>query len=272
MGVSDFLGSPVGKRITGTAYGFGASVVIVGALFKIQHWPGAGAMLCAGMFTEAILFALSALEKPHKDWKWSLVYPELEGGDEKEKAPKKSKKLVPEIVDPASLVEAEVMKLSEGIKRLNETAGQLGAVSSAAVVTDTYVNNLAKASDAAGSFAVAQRTLKDSSDSLIASYEEISASIGLASKGSQNFASQIEGVNQNISTINSVFELQVKSVNEQNEALKSLTESVNKIEGSLSSSALEAEEYKQQIVVLAQQLKSLNSVYGNMLNALTIRG
>ena len=272
MGIADFLGSPVGKRITGVAYGFGASVVIVGALFKIMHWPGAGPMLCAGMFTEAILFALSALEKPHKEWHWSLAFPELEGHDEKEKESKKSKKLVPEIVEPNALVEEEVKKLSEGIKRLNETAGQLGAVSTASLVTDTYVNNLAKASDAAGAFASSQKTLKESSDTLVASYQDISSSINLASKGSQDFASQIDGVNRNISTINSVFELQVKSVNEQNEALKSLTDSVNKIEDSLSSSAQQAEEYKQQIIVLAQQLKSLNSVYGNMLNALTIRG
>ena len=272
MGIADFLGSPVGKRITGTAYGFGASVVIVGALFKIQHWPGAGMMLTAGMFTEAVLFALSALEKPHKDWHWSLVFPELESHDSHGKESKKSKKMVPEIVEPATLVEEEVKKLSEGIKRLNDTADQLGAVGSAALVTDTYVNNLAKASDAAGAFASSQKTLKESSDSLITSYGDITTSIGLASQGSKNFANQIEDVNKNISTINSVFELQVKSVSEQNEAFKSLTDSVNKIETSLSDSAQQAEEYKQQIVVLAQQLKSLNSVYGNMLNALTIRG
>jgi len=271
MGISDFLGTYRGKRITGTAYGFGASLVIIGALFKIMHWPFAGPMLCLGMGVEAVLFALSALEKPHKEWKWSIVFPELESGDVKE-VKEKSQKLIPEIVEPTSLVEEEVKKLSEGVKRLNETAEQLGAVSTASLVTDTYVNNLAKASDAAGAFASSQKNLKESSDSLVASYQDITSSIGLASKGSQDFADQIEGVNKNISTINSVFELQVKSVNEQNEALKSLTNSVNQIENSLSGSAQQAEEYKQQIVVLAQQLKSLNSVYGNMLNALTIRG
>jgi len=269
MGISDFLSSPVGKRITGTAYGFGASIVIVGALFKIQHWPFAGLMLSIGMFTEALLFALSALEKPHRDWEWSLVYPELEGGEQGSAKKKESK--LPKI-DTAALIESEMSKLSDGIKRLNETAGQLGSLTTAASVSDAYVKNLSSASEAAGAFAASQKTLRDSSDSLVASYQDVATSIGAASKGSKNFAEQIDGINKNVSTINSVFELQVKSVNEQNTALQTLAAAVNKMEGSLNSSAQQAEEYKQQISVLAQQMKSLNSIYGNMLNAMTIRG
>ena len=268
MGISDFLGTYTGKRITGTAYGFGASVVIIGALFKIMHWPAASIVLCAGMFTEAILFALSALEKPHKTWEWSLVYPELEGGEEKEK---EKKARVPQI-DTAALVEGEMKKLTDGVKRLNETAGQLGSLTSAATVSDTYVNNLAKASDAAGAFAASQKNLKDSSDSLVNSYQTIASSIGSASNGSKNFADQMEGINKNVTTINSVFELQAKSVAEQNKAMSTLAEAIAKMETSLSGSAREAEEYKQQVATLAQQMKSLNAVYGNMLNAMTIRG
>ncbi len=270
MGISDVLASPKGKRISGTAYGLGASVVIIGALFKIMHWPAASIVLCAGMFTEAILFALSALEKPHKEWEWSLVYPELEGGEEKEKEGKKETKL-PKI-DTASLVEAEMKKLSDGVQRLNVTAGQLGTLSSAASVSDAYVNNLAKASDAAGAFAASQKNLKDSSDSLVNSYQDIAASIGSASNGSKNFASQIDGINRNVTTISSVFELQAKSVAEQNEAMKALVGAIAQMETSLSGSAKEAEDYKQQVATLAQQMKSLNAVYGNMLNAMTIRG
>jgi len=269
MGISDFLSSPAGKKITGTAYGFGASVVIVGALFKIQHWPFAGVMLSVGMFTEALLFALSALEKPHRDWEWSLVYPELEGG---EHGPAKKKESKLPKIDPAALIEAEMSKLSDGIKRLNDTAGQLGSLTTAASASDAYVKNLNSASEAAGAFAASQKTLRDSSDSLVASYQDIATSFGSASKGSKNFAEQIDGINKNVSTINSVFELQVKSVNEQNTALQTLAAAVNKMEGSLNSSAQQAEEYKQQISVLAQQMKSLNSIYGNMLNAMTIRG
>lgn len=71
------------------AYGMGAAVVIVGALFKIQHWAGASAMLIIGLGVEALIFGLSAFDEPDKDLDWSLVYPELAGGEAKKKEVKK---------------------------------------------------------------------------------------------------------------------------------------------------------------------------------------
>ena len=76
------------KKMMGFLYGMGAAVVIVGALFKLMHWPGAGPMLVIGLLTEAAIFALSAFEPVEKDLDWSLVYPELAGG---EASPKKAK-------------------------------------------------------------------------------------------------------------------------------------------------------------------------------------
>ena len=76
------------KKVMGFLYGMGAAVVIVGALFKLMHWPGAGPMLVVGLLTEAAIFALSAFEPVEKDLDWSLVYPELAGG---EASPKKAK-------------------------------------------------------------------------------------------------------------------------------------------------------------------------------------
>lgn len=76
------------KKITNMVYGLGASVVILGALFKIMHWPYGNAMLIAGLITEALVFAYSAFEPVDDDLDWSLVYPELGGGpsSEREKA------------------------------------------------------------------------------------------------------------------------------------------------------------------------------------------
>ena len=69
------------KKMMGFLYGMGAAVVIVGALFKLQHWTGADIMLIVGLLTEAAIFALSAFEPVEKDLDWSLVYPELAGGE-----------------------------------------------------------------------------------------------------------------------------------------------------------------------------------------------
>ena len=73
------------KKVMGFLYGMGAAVVIVGALFKLMHWPGAGPMLVVGLLTEAAIFALSAFEPVEKELDWSLVYPELAGGEAKAK-------------------------------------------------------------------------------------------------------------------------------------------------------------------------------------------
>lgn len=77
------------KKVMNFAYGMGAAVVIIGALFKIQHWTGASLMLIVGLSVEAFIFALSAFDPVDKELDWSLVYPELAGGDAKKKEVKK---------------------------------------------------------------------------------------------------------------------------------------------------------------------------------------
>ena len=80
------------KKTMNFAYGMGAAVVIVGALFKIQHWPGASIMLIVGLGTEALIFGLSAFDPVDNELDWSLVYPELAGGDAKKKLAKEETK------------------------------------------------------------------------------------------------------------------------------------------------------------------------------------
>ena len=73
------------KKLFNMAYGLGASVVIIGALFKILHWEfgplTGGLLLAVGLITEALIFAISAFEPVDDEFDWSLVYPELAGGE-----------------------------------------------------------------------------------------------------------------------------------------------------------------------------------------------
>ncbi|MUP47524.1 gliding motility protein GldL [Gramella sp. BOM4] len=73
------------KKLTNMVYGLGASVVILGALFKIMHWPGGNEMLIIGLIVEALVFAYSAFEPVDDELDWSLVYPELAGGETRRK-------------------------------------------------------------------------------------------------------------------------------------------------------------------------------------------
>ena len=65
------------KKRMNFVYGIGAAVVIVGAMFKIQHWPGASIMLIGGLGIEAVIFMLSAHEPLHEEIDWTIAYPEL---------------------------------------------------------------------------------------------------------------------------------------------------------------------------------------------------
>ena len=94
------------KKIFNYAYGIGASIVILGALFKIQHWAGGGMMLTIGMAVEALVFFVSAFDSVEDDLDWSLVYPELAGGEPTTKKEKKGGSISQQL--DAMLAEAKI--------------------------------------------------------------------------------------------------------------------------------------------------------------------
>ena len=185
MNLSEFTSSKSYKKIMGFVYGWGAAVVMVGALFKIQHLPGAGMMLTVGLLTEAFIFFLSAFEPPHEEVDWSLVYPELAGVDEAlnitdKKAAVSSKKSALEKFD-AMIENAEITpelfeKLGSGLKNLNNTTEKLHDVSDATVATNNYVANFEKASEKVSEFAdnygSSAQKLNVHADQLAVSYEK----------------------------------------------------------------------------------------------------
>nr|WP_225990312.1 gliding motility protein GldL [Flavobacterium sp. SaA2.13] len=110
------------KKVMNFAYGMGAAVVIIGALFKLMHWPGASAMLIAGLGTEAFIFGLSAFDPVDKELDWSLVYPELAGGDAKKKDAKKESP-----ADAQGLLSQKLDNLLKEAKIDGELMASLGA-------------------------------------------------------------------------------------------------------------------------------------------------
>jgi len=263
-----FFQSEQWKRLNNVFYCVGASIVITGALFKIMHWPFAGLILSIGMITEAFLFLIGALDKPHKDYDWEVVFPEL-GGDEAQGGSKKSAKLP--AIETAALTEADVEKLSNSIRKLTDTAGQLGSVTSANEVTEKYIKNVSAASDAIGSFSNAQRSLTESSSVLVDSFKGFASNMSAVSNDSRLFMEKISTLNQTLSTVNSTYELQLKNMTAQAESFSAVNASLNKINAVMDSSVKETEAYKEQTTKLTQQVSSLNNIYGNMLNAMNVR-
>jgi gliding motility-associated protein GldL len=144
----------INKKVMNFAYGMGAAVVIVGALFKIQHWTGASQLLVIGLLTEAFIFALSAFDKVDDELDWTLVYPELAGGEAKPKAKKKedvadADGLLSQKLD-AMLKEAKIdgelmASLGNSIKNFESAAKGIAPTVDSLASTKKYSEELTKA-------------------------------------------------------------------------------------------------------------------------------
>lgn len=286
--------APKTKRIVGAAYSIGAAVVIIGALFKIMHWEGAAEMLTVGMSVEAVLFALGIFDKPHQEYHWEKVFDfEAEGamniaGGAAPVAAAPASVSQPKVsgaprVDYSDAIsDDDVKKLSEGVKNLSSTAQQLAGLASVAGSTDNLVKNLDAASNATGKFVASQDTLNTAASQLNVSYQGITDGMHAVESNTKAYAGRIDEINKNLSSINSIYEIQLKNIQSQSEGLTRQTEAVNNVTRDLTAVNAEVEKMKAAAVFasqqteafklgtekLAKQVTDLNQVYGNMLNAL----
>lgn len=277
-----------GKRVTGIVYSVGAAVVIVGALFKILHWPGASVVLMIGMLTEAFLFMIGTLDAPHPTYAWEQVFPQLislEHGAEPGLFAEISQREKPTLLGtnapagggaPAAggavasagvamptiaLSDKDQASLSEGIQKLAKTAAQLNDLSNVAASTTKLGEKMAVAGDAMEKFAASASNMSGQTEA----YE----------KG-------LNAVNANLNNLNAVYELQLKSVQAQADAVKLqaekttaataqvelMAEDMKKAAAATSAAVKSSEAFEAASKQLAAQVADLNKVYGNMLNAL----
>ncbi len=260
---NSFLESKAFKAFMVKAYGIGASIVIIGALFKILHWKGADTMLMIGLMTEAIIFFLSAFEPPHQEPDWTLVYPELAGLESKDKKPNKGTitQQLDKMMEEAKIGPDLINSLGHGMRTLSENVSNMKDLSSAAVATDTYAKNVQQAADSLTGLNSTYSKAAYAMDGFVN-----------ASEGSREYGAQIEKMTKNLSSLNSIYELEIS---ESNNHLKSINEFVgglSKVVNTLSETNNNAEHFKGEMSKLNKNLTSLNGVYGNMLAAMNVRG
>ncbi|MGB1306280.1 MAG: gliding motility protein GldL [Flavobacteriales bacterium] len=127
-------------------YGFGAAIVILGALFKLMDWPGAGAMLTIGLSTEAIIFFFSAFEKPHEEPDWSLVYPELAYmKDPDEKTSLTPVEELDNMLEKANVDQALITRLGDNLRSFNKTVEGVNKSMDAVSATGDYSDQMREA-------------------------------------------------------------------------------------------------------------------------------
>ncbi len=274
------------KLFMAKLYGFGAAVVIVGALFKIQHWPGAGPMLILGLGTEAVIFAFSAFEPIHEDLDWTLVYPELGGMTEEQKNMELGEggedlsltQQLDNMLEEAKIGPELLESLGAGMRGLSESVTKIGDIADASVASKEFTDNISKATTSVDQLS---QTYQRASDSVSSSVDQLAGAYSRASKtletlaiandDSITYSEQLGKVSKNLSALNAAYELQLQGSNDHLKATNSLYEGINTVLTNLNESVDDTRKYRTEINSLATNLEALNTVYGNMLTAMNVR-
>ena len=243
-------------------YGIGASIVILGAMFKILDWPFGNLMIGIGLSTEAVIFFLSAFEPTHKEVDWTKVYPELVGESSAAKKAKAasgdsvSQKL-DDMLANAKVGPELIESLGKGMKNLASSAEKMGNLSDAAVATNEYATNVKTAA----------KTLVD----MNASYSKTASALTEMSAASQDakaYHTQVQTVTKNLSALNSVYEMELQDANSHVKTLNKFYSNMTSAMEGLSEAGKETQAFKTELSKLNQNVSSLNKIYGGMLSAM----
>lgn len=243
-------------------YSLGASVVVLGALFKIQHWPGAGFMLSAGLITEALIFFIYAFEKD-------------------EDAAPENENITTSVTDgngfhsgygvtagepgtgfPALLKFDRMLEETDitpdMLFRLGETTENMSSMVDISAASTQYLKTIKRADESLVKTAKSYETvISNVTVKTVFKYKSISNSLSNIESGSIEFQQQMKSLNKNLSSLNNTFRLQQKS---SEDFLKDQE-----------ACAAESRKYREQMKKLNENLTALNQVYSNMLSAMDTR-
>ncbi|MFK7973209.1 MAG: gliding motility protein GldL [Bacteroidia bacterium] len=238
-------------------YGVGASIVILGALFKLEHYPGASIMLIIGMGVEAVVFFISAFDFPEEDYDWERVYPALADDDA----------VIGETGEALDLSWQDSMKQLDG-----SVFGELSTTLSGLNTNVSKLSGVADAADATNSYASKIKEATTKIDSLNQSYSVAANSMGAfanAATDAKKYHEQVQLVTTNLQSLNSIYELELQDAKSHLKSLNQFYGSMTEAMNNMSEASKDAEAYKNGMAALNTNLTRLNKVYGSMLNAMS---
>ncbi len=252
------------KRFLHLASCIGAAVVILGALFKIMHWPFASLMLIVGLGTEAFLFCLFASDIPHEEVDWTLAYPELAGmGHDGESDALEAANGLPisnqldKLLEDAKIGPDLIESLGSGMRSLSDSANKIGDISNAHVATNEYVDSVKNASKNVSTLA---DTYQKAADSM--------SSLATANDAGYSIGESLNSVSKNLSALNATYELQLQGSRQHLDATNKFYDGLSDLMKNLHDSVDDTKKYRQEMSTLSNNLTALNSIYGNMLSAM----
>lgn len=280
-------GSYKSKKINTMATGFGAAVVIVGAMFKIQHWPGATIMLIGGLSVEAVLFIMGAFEEPHMAVDWTILYPELDTWSEpledeaegehdeegeqsfnlddssdisaisEESGDAVSQKL-DRMLQDANIGSDLIESLGKGMRNLSDSASNMGDLANIAPATEDFVSSVS----------IAKSKVESLSDNYSKANQTLDNLIAASDGDGVSYSEELGKMSKNLSELNGVYEMQLNSSGQNIKLNSEVNENISALLQNLSDSVEDTKRYKEQVAELGNNLEQLNTVYGNMLSAM----
>jgi len=299
MSLAELVQSSGWKNFIAKLYGLGASVVIVGALFKIQHWPLAGTMLTIGLLTEAVIFFFSAFEPLHEEIDWTIVYPELAGIPEEgaEELPVQGGKQrdaiargvggggygggggagsaalakFDEMLESAEITPELFKKLGSGMTKLSQATSNIDAMRDVTAASDKYAESIGTATESLGKLTESYSDTAKAINESGSTYKNMADSFSIIEVGGKSYQEQLETLNKNLSALNAVYELQKQGADNHLKESEELYKGLQGVVKDLSDSAGDTTKYREQITKLNENLSALNNVYGNMLAAMNVK-
>lgn len=200
-----FFESKKWKTSMNFVYGFGAAIVIVGALFKILHWPGANFMLTVGLLTEAGIFVISAFEPVHMDPDWSLVYPELAGGEPTVRKEKPSSNNLLQALSKAEIPSDVIESFGNGLTSLSNNVKEMSNLANVTVATNEYAESASKAARNMNDIANSSAVVSDSLGSFTSGLSGVLNNIAATEAATGQFKDEMTRLNQNLGNLNSIY-------------------------------------------------------------------
>lgn len=272
------LKSKKARGVLNVIFSIGAAVVIFGALAKIEHWGGLlGRALEVGMLTETFVFLLMALQPAEENYYWERVFPDLNMSPDEERRLKGSYKPQPlalpvsggqpaldqmdKMMRDADITPANLKRLGDNFQRLGTTVEKMQDVANVVSVTGEYAQRTKEASGAL-------EKLRDVYGQAAHTFSSFTTS----AQSAQAFHDQLQVMTKNLASLNAIYELELQDTNNHLKSMNKFYGNLTAASESMAGTIEDTKKTQQQVSLLARNLSSLNSVYGNMLSAMHIKG
>lgn len=270
--VERFLSGEKGQRFFNFAYSIGAAIVIWGALFKILHLPGGNMLLSIGMGTEVLMFVLTAFDRPPREYHWEEVFPVLSSKNPEDRPDFNGDGGV-KIVGGG--VVSGQMEATIGGQIPVGAGGQRPAVTEVLIPDDAtpserYAAQMTALSEQMDQLRKTTESLNHVSEVLLESYRAITENSENITRSSSGYVEEMQSLNRNIAGLNTIYEIQLKSVSSQLDSIDRVNKGIKDIRDMYEKSSAMSERYCEETEKMARYMQQLNQVYEKMLHAMTI--